>query len=167
MADRKTWVCNASPLIVLAKVGRLDLLVSDEHDLVIPQRVVDEVIAGPPDDPARRTLESGWGARVPDVAAPGRLLAWGLDADETSVLAAALETPDSVAVLDDGAARSCARALGVPLIGTLGVVVRAAHRGRIEAAAPVVRSLLAVGLRLDMELVRRVLDEVLDESWTG
>ena len=124
-------------------------------------------MAGPADDPARRTLAAGWGARVAVGPAPDRLLSWGIDPGERSVLAVALQTPHSRAVLDDAAARSCARALGVPIIGTLGLIVRAARAGRIEAAGPVIDQLVLTGLRIDRDLVRRVLDEALGEVWDG
>ena len=49
-------VVNASPLITLAKVGRLDLLTRGGRQLVVPTQVADEVLAGPERDPARVAL---------------------------------------------------------------------------------------------------------------
>ena len=37
------WVVNASPLIVLAKIDRLDLLVQQADELLVPQAVVNEM----------------------------------------------------------------------------------------------------------------------------
>ena len=50
----KSRVLNASPLIVLSKLGRLDLLLEPRPDIevVVPQAVLDEVMRGEPDDPA-------------------------------------------------------------------------------------------------------------------
>ena len=47
-------VVNASPLIVLSKLGRLDLLLEPRPDIevVVPQAVLDKVMRGEPDDPA-------------------------------------------------------------------------------------------------------------------
>jgi len=39
------WVVNASPIIALAKINRLDLLLRGSGTLVIPEAVVDEIQA--------------------------------------------------------------------------------------------------------------------------
>ncbi len=49
-------VVDASPLIVLARIGRLELLGTA---IVLPAAVVAEVLVGPEDDAARRAIESG------------------------------------------------------------------------------------------------------------
>ncbi|HYW83217.1 MAG TPA: DUF3368 domain-containing protein, partial [Spirochaetia bacterium] len=59
---------------------------------------------------------------------------WGLGPGETAVLGVALERAHCTAVLDDASARACARAFDIPLIGTLGVVLRARQRGVIPSA---------------------------------
>ena len=44
-------VCNASPLITLAKTGLIDVLHSLFDRVVVPQAVVKEVMAGGSEDP--------------------------------------------------------------------------------------------------------------------
>lgn len=95
---------------------------------------------------------------------PPILLAWGLGAGETAVLAVALERQACTAVLDDATARMCARSLGVPLIGTLGIVVRAKERGLIRSAVEIVRALRASDLHLDEATIRAALRNV-GEVW--
>ena len=53
---RVTWVVNASPLISLAKIGRLDLLSAAEREVLIPAAVAKEILAGPAGDPASVAL---------------------------------------------------------------------------------------------------------------
>ena len=48
------WVLNASPLILLARIGREDLLLTLADDVVVPQAVAAEVQAGPATDPVSR-----------------------------------------------------------------------------------------------------------------
>lgn len=155
------WVVNASPLIALAHAGGLELLQRLPTQLLIPEAVVDEVLAGP-EDPAHRALAGGWGSRWP-VTPPERIVEWGLGRGESAVLALALEL-SATAVIDDRAARRCAHVLGVPVIGTLGVIVRAKRRALIAEAAPLIRSVLAAGLFCDEEMIATLLTAV-DEPW--
>ena len=160
----EVWVVNASPVITLAKIGRLDLL-GDAGDVVVPGPVAGEILAGPVSDPARRALEQGWGWRVEVDHVPVAVLEWGLGAGESSVLAWAISRPPSIAILDDGKARMCARTLGVPLLGTLGVVLRARREGKIPLVAPVLRKLQGAGLRLDERVIRAALKRIAGEEW--
>ena len=106
---------NASPLIVLGKLGHLDLLSSLCAEVVVPEAVVREVCAGPVDDPARRALEADeLGRREPVLAVDSVVAAWDLGAGEAGVLTWARGHAGSEAILDDLAARNCARALGIP-----------------------------------------------------
>ncbi len=80
-----TGVVNASPVIVLARVGQLRLLEALGSGPILPEAVVTEIMAGPPDDPDRVALGSGWGQRQSPVQMPNALLEWGLGAGETAV----------------------------------------------------------------------------------
>ena len=54
----RRWVVNASPLIVLGKLGQLPLLTRLADELVIPADVAREVAAGPDEDPCKAWLAS-------------------------------------------------------------------------------------------------------------
>lgn len=123
MSER--WVTDASPLIVLAKIGESQLLTELAEGLLVPESVAAEIDAGPPDDPARRLLQSGFGRPVTLEEIPPRILAWGLGRGETEVLSFGFTRTGTRVVIDDAAARRCAAALGIPMIGTLGVILRA------------------------------------------
>ena len=164
MAD--VWIVNASPLIALGSIGRLDLLEDGDRTLIVPAAVVAEILAGPADGGAHRAIAAGWIAERPDVPVRTDVLEWGLGAGETAVLSAALSsTTQAVAVLDDGAARRCARALGVRVTGTLGIVLRSKATGRVASAASMLRALRDAGLYLDTNLIRQALREIVGESW--
>lgn len=105
------WVVNASPIITLAKAGYLHLLSDLAPEFQVPEVVARELLAGRPEDPARQALESGWGPRAPVGSIPAQILEWGLGQGESAVLTVAKERTQSVAVLDDAAARRCARTL--------------------------------------------------------
>lgn len=56
MINKSIWVVNSSPIITLAKIGRLDLLISQNLKILVPEAVADEIASGPPDDPARLAI---------------------------------------------------------------------------------------------------------------
>ena len=155
------WVVDASPLIILGQAGKLELLERLSERLVVPAAVAEEVLAGP-EDAAHRALRTGWGEqRLADV--PEAVAEWSLGQGESAVIALALEL-GATAVLDDRSARRCARAFGVSVIGTLGVILRAKRCGLVDAAAPIIRSVLDAGLFYEDEGVRRLLEGV-GECW--
>jgi predicted nucleic acid-binding protein len=158
------WIANASPIIVLAKANHLQLLTDLADELLLPETVVAEVLAGAADDPARQAVEAGWGTRQAPAAIPSDLIEWGLGPGESAVLALALERAPATAILDDAAARSCAKAFGVPVLGTLGVVLRAKKRGIISKAADVLQAIRAAGLHLDDRIIRATLERI-RETW--
>ena len=83
----------------------------------------------------------GWiGIREPS-ANPTLPDAEKLGPGESDVLWLTLETADSAAVLDDGAARRAASQLGLRFTGTLGLLVDAKQLGLIEAVGPVLDDL--------------------------
>ncbi|HEY2157221.1 MAG TPA: hypothetical protein VGH33_16460 [Isosphaeraceae bacterium] len=81
-------IVNASPLILLTKAGRLDLLRLDVAEVIVPDVVVAEVGAKDPHDPAARAVaEAAWIAVKPAPPMPDPVRACGLDPGESAVLA--------------------------------------------------------------------------------
>ena len=152
------WVVNASPLILLAKVGHLALLPKLTDQLVVPAGVVDEIQAGPVSDPAQAWLR-GEGARwvLPDLPPAPSVAAWDLGVGETAVLSWARQHQGFEAILDDRAARKCAAVEGIPTRGTLGVILAAKVRGLIPSARAVCDSVVQAGLRIHPAVVRDAL----------
>jgi len=67
---------------------------------------------------------------------------------ESKVLTWAREYPGYEAILDDRAARNCAIALGIPLRGTLGVILLAKRERLLSHVQPVFARLQEAGLRI-------------------
>jgi predicted nucleic acid-binding protein len=159
------WVVNASPLIVLGKIGQLDLLTQLPKDIVVPSAVADEIKAGPENDAARLAIEARM-FRLVDVQEPTpELAAWDLGLGETAVLSFALENSNWTAILDDSAARKCAITFGVDVKGSLAIVILARKRGLVPLVKPLLRTMQEVGLRLDDKTIRQVLKESVGEDW--
>jgi predicted nucleic acid-binding protein len=157
----RVLVVNASPLILLARIDRLDLLASLAKLLVVPEAVIREIQAGSDRDGSAGKVENLPSIlRVEDLPVADRIRLWDLGAGESQVLAHALERPGAEVVLDDLAARRCARSLGLSMIGTLGIVVLCRDRGVISAARPVLETLCEAGLRLKPALMDEALAKV-------
>jgi len=160
MAHRR-WVVNASPLILLGKTGHLGLLGVLTDEVVVPRAVADEVGAKPDGGAAlQEIIAASSFAIVENGEATLEILSWDLGAGETQVLAHALTHKAERVVIDDLEARRCAKAMGLGIVGTLGIVGRAKAMGLIDQAEPVVRRLRETGLYVSDELVRRLLKEV-------
>ena len=154
----RVWVVNASPLILLGKIGRVALLGELSDELIVPEVVAREVGAKPEGERIISEIASLPGARFEsEIATSSEIVAWNLGRGESQVLALAGTYLRSRAVLDDLEARRCAQSLGLSLIGTLGVVLRARRKGVIERARPVIEHLRKVGLYASDSLVERAL----------
>ncbi|HQU36564.1 MAG TPA: DUF3368 domain-containing protein [Anaerolineales bacterium] len=158
------WVLNASPIISLARVDRANLLFSIPDEVVVPQAVFDEVMAGPATDAARVFLQSKESVIVTSESS-SEITPWDLGRGETAVLSFALANPNYVAVLDDAAARKCANSFSIPVKGTLAVVLLAKQKNLIPSAADVLRSLRSAGFHLDDRVIQKALKDVAGESW--
>ncbi len=155
---KNKWVINASPLILLAKVGQTDLLAKLTTELIVPDQVAREIMAGPVEDPSVDWLEGpGAGFIVPSAPSTASIAAWDLGAGESSVLDWALANHDFEAILDDRAARKCAAVHSMQVRGTLGGILAARHHEFIPAAKPVIEELLRAGLHVDRELIANAL----------
>lgn len=158
------WVVSASPMIVLARINALHLLPALAEEIVIPSAVVAEILAGPSDDPARQAMEQG-GFTIVAHTVLDEILAWDLGAGESAVLSFALGQLGWSAVIDDGAARRCARSLGIPHRGTIGIFLLAKQKGIISSAAEMIRSSIGAGLRIDEEMLPSLLLQSVGEVW--
>lgn len=155
------WALNASPLIVLAKVGQAELPAKLADELVIPASVADEIEAGPAGDPAREWLQAEGHRWIrPDPSPVLAVARWDLGAGESAVLSYAHHHRDFEAILDDRAARKCAIVERIPVRGSLGVILTAKVRGLIPSAKPVCDALVQAGFRIAPEVLRGALSLV-------
>ena len=151
-------IVNASPLIFLSKSGHLDLLQLAGEQVLVPEPVALEIRRRGPEDVTARALdETPWLRVAPAPTIPPVIQAWDLGPGESAVLALAYERPGTEAVIDDLAGRRCAASLGIPVRGTLGLVLIAKRHGRIEQARPVIQRLLETGMYLSDRVVREAL----------
>lgn len=150
-------VVNASPLIFFSKGGRSALLNVAGEVVGVPAAVAGEIgQRGEEDVTVRMLQETEWLIVVEDPNVPNVIQSWDLGPGESSVLALAYGQNREV-IVDDRAARRCAATLGIPVRGTLSLVLLAKKHGVIEAARPVLEELVEHG----MYLSRSVLNDAL------
>jgi predicted nucleic acid-binding protein len=150
---------NTSILQYLHQLGLLGLLERFYGRLVVPPAVVDEIAAGRARGVDLPNLRAARFVEVRAVKA-GRLLplVGRLGGGEREVIALALESSgEALVLLDDALARRHARALGIELSGTLGVLMRAYRESQVDDLDAVISRLEELGFRLDKETRAAVL----------
>jgi len=147
----EAWVLNASPIILFGRIDRLDLIDRLAPRLMIPDAVIDEIRGGRSEDVSARIGL--------DFAEPYRAAHWDLGRGETQVITQALDAA-AWAVLDDLAARRCAATYNIPVIGSIGILLRAKRKGILENVAPWMMKLKAAGMYVDEMLIQKVLADV-------
>lgn len=143
-------IVNTSPFQYLFQLELLDLLPTLYQAVAVPDAVRVELYEGLKRGVSLPDLASLSWVRVRNVTHPGLLpLAADLGPGESEVLALGVEAPGSLVVLDDRLARRYARALGLRLTGTLGVLLRAKRERLLPELAPVLSRLDSLRFRLD------------------
>lgn len=143
-------IANTSPIQYLFQLGLLDLLPELYGEVFVPDGVVLELRSGVDRGVSLPDLDSlGWLRIRKARSAPVLILAAGMGAGEREVLALALEIDDPLVILDDSLARRFAQRLNLPLTGTLGLLLKAKQRGRIESVKPYLDRLESLRFRLD------------------
>ena len=160
MAERVV-LSDTSPLIGLAAAGGFGLLRDLFGTVTITATVRREVVAGKSKPGAKEVsaaIRAGW-IRVlkdPPAATPFA----DLDAGEATTLAAACSLgPSCLVLMDEVCGREQARALGLAVTGTAGVLFVAKQRGLIPALRPFFEALMRADFRLSTEVVRTVLED--------
>jgi predicted nucleic acid-binding protein len=147
-------VVNASPLIILFKSLQAELLPQLFAEIVLPQAMLKEVVAAGAEDVAAKQVPiTPWLTLVAESVVDPRVAAWDLGAGEAAVLSYALSSPGYRAMVDDRAARRCAKSLEIPVLGTGGMLVLAKRRGLVPSVEPGLEAIRTAGLWLSDEVV--------------
>ncbi|MCX6048897.1 MAG: DUF3368 domain-containing protein [Chloroflexi bacterium] len=148
-----TFISNSSPLIAFERLNRPDILRALTNTLLIPSGVRLEVF-GAKELPAW-VVERPITQTFANIAFSPRL---GIGEREAIILA--LEVGNCTLLLDDLAARRTAEALGVFVVGTVGMLVLAKKRGILPAIKPFLDLLNTFDFRVSPKLYTKVLREV-------
>jgi len=157
-------IVNSTPLITLSHIGKIELLRQLYHEIYIPEAVYQEVTKK--NDIACEALNKSldWIHVVP-IQHPENYAMYHakLHAGEVEVMILAQETPraDKV-IIDDNAAKKTAKFLGLSVVGTMGILVKAKQSGLIPEVAPLLEAIRDNGFYIS-DSVRRIVLEQADE----
>lgn len=123
----------------------------------IPQAVYNEYLAVNKHARQQSLARSPW-MHISHLRTPEYTLTFsGLDMGEAEVLALAVELSARLVVIDERKGRRYAQRLGIPVTGTLGVLLAAKSRGLVDNVAPIIDILLENDFYLHPALVSRAL----------
>jgi len=163
-------VSDSSPIIYLAKLGRLDLLKilyrqvfvsgSVQKELIVSDRSEErdiEIIA------IKRAMDEGWiKVRQVDVKNSLIISAPELSAADKETVELSRKMNSELTLIDDEAARRVARNIGIKARGTVYVLLSAYKRRKIGKAElkRMLNRLIAVGFRLSPEIYSSLIEEI-------
>jgi predicted nucleic acid-binding protein len=146
-------VADASPLIALHQIGQLQLLPALFAGLLIPPAVVKEITPGVPTQP--------WMVeRACTQPIAPMILRASLGTGESEAISLALEIRAERLILDEKGARRLAEAVGLNVMGTLGILLAAKRKGLIPSVRPQVEALLGKHFWISPRLVERALADI-------
>lgn len=158
MAANEEIVIDTSPLILLAKVGLLPVVQQLPYQFTAPREVIDELRAG--NELGRHIVHAPW-LRVRTLRSPvAEMIRATLDKGEAAVIQLALENRIRHVCMDDLRGRRIAKAVGLEVIGVLGLLGKAKRRGLIPEIAAYADRLVAAGAHYSPALIASVVADV-------
>ena len=156
-----TVVCDTSPLLLLARAERLDLLPVLYSTVVVPEEVLREIRVQR-DAPAREIQAYAEHPHVQPTDARNEVLKEveeTIGSGERAAIAIALDRGADLVVLDDERERKEARRHGLGVTGAIGVLIEAKEQDFVSSMRRELDRLLEAGLWIDQSLYDRVLQE--------
>jgi uncharacterized protein len=151
-------VSNSSPLIALARIGRLNLLTSFYERILIPTEVQHEVtVAGRGLPGAEEVRNANWIEVISQKSRADPSLAQAcqnLGAGEHGAILLAKSLQADLVLLDEWKARRVARDAGLTVVGCLGILEAGARKGLVSDLRQAYVDLLRQGIRFDIRLLQ-------------
>jgi len=152
-------ISDSTPLIYLAKIGKLPLLKEFFGEVLIVEEVKREVVDrgkehGSPDAFAvEKALDEGW-VRVERAKRMERLEEFGIHEGEAETISLAIHLKEKKVLVDQTHARLAAKALELRPVGTIYVLLMALRRGFIDRGEylKALEDLVRAGFRMSDEV---------------
>jgi len=155
------WVIDASSLIILGKLSLLHILTHLCDELVIPDGVAIEILKGPPGDKAITWLKKEGQKYQKNIGSINlKIASWDLGPGENEVISHCYSNPQYTAIIDDGAAKKCAKSFSIKVKGTLALLIIAKKAGLVPEVKPVMDKMIEAGFRISATLYKNILEIV-------
>ncbi len=146
----RTIISDTSCLILLEKIGELEILHALFGEVLITSKVAEEFGMDLPEwikirDASNQTIIE--------------ILESSVDQGEASSIALAFEYLDSLLILDDLKARKLAYSLGLKITGTIGVLINGKHKGLFESAQEIIEKIRQTNFHISVELETKLLEK--------
>ncbi|MFM9968621.1 MAG: DUF3368 domain-containing protein [Burkholderiales bacterium] len=156
-------VADSGPLIALARLDLLELPHRYFDSVLVTASVWEEITRKPGKDEVARLAaanKAGLVKAVPDPESiPTTIMRAAIDLGERTAIVLGLELGASL-LIDDRRARRVAMESKLPVIGTLGLLIRAREEGFLPKLRPLIERLQATGYFLRNDLVIQALSAV-------
>jgi hypothetical protein len=158
-------VADTGPMIVFARIGRLELLQQVVETVIIPDAVYDELVTRGVGRPGAEALSQSAWIQQESIRDPGATRHFPniLEQGEREAIILAQERQATL-LIDDQRARQEAENRGVEVVGVLWVLGEAKRQGFETEVRPIIDELLAVGYWLHPERVIRPFLEEMGEA---
>ncbi len=143
-------IADTSCLILLHKIGELELLNKLFGKVTVTQEIADEFNQELPDwfevkQPINKTYQ--------------KILEASLDKGEASALAFAIEQTSCLLIMDDLKGRKYAEQLGLKITGTLGILIDAKLSGCLISVRSTLQKIKETDFRIIADLERKALEK--------
>ncbi len=152
-------VSNSSPLIALAKIGKLYILRELFKEIIIPKAVWNEVVVKGKGKPGAEEVEKAEWIKVKEVRdkLSVEVLKGEIEIGEAEAIILAKELNADLLIMDEKIPRIIAESIGLRVIGSLAILYIAKKRGLIkENFDEIVKELRAKGIRFSDDVTNKL-----------
>ena len=145
---QKVIISDTSCLILLDKIGELELLQTLFGRITITNEIADEF---------NKELPNWFSIQAPKNQMYQVILEASLDKGEASAIALAVEEKDCLLIIDDSKGRKYAEKLRINITGTLGILINAKLSGHIASVKPLLEKIKKTDFRITSDLESSIL----------
>ena len=155
-------VVNTTPLIALSHVSQLDVLKRLYGEIIIPEAVYRE-LSIKTESICKKAVDNSleW-IRIKSInnEMAKAMYKTQLHDGEVEVMILSKEIAADVVIIDDANAKKHAKYLGLPVTGTLGVLIKAKREGYVNELKPIFSQMVENGIYISQSLMELCLKQV-------